>query len=115
MAAYSFSAISDIREITDAHARRGFKVLVVGMAWKSVQAVAKTLGVNANKDQTLMVSSLDRRIYETRKQGGDLFAEPTLVIVGDDGHLGEAALAWSRIQEAAKGAPAEIVFAHTTV
>ena len=115
MAAYSFSPISDIKDITEAHARRGFKVMVVGMAWKSVQTLTKTMGIPASKDQAMMVSSLARQIYEAGKKGVDLFAQPTLVIVGDDGHLDEAAVAWSRIQEAAKGSPSEVVFAHLSV
>lgn len=114
MAAYSFSPISDIKEITEANTRRGFKVLVVGMAWESVQRLTKTLGLPTGKDQALMVSSLARQIYEAGKKGADLFAQPTLVIVGDDGHLNEA-VAWSRIQAAAKGSPGEVVFAHLPV
>lgn len=112
MAAYSFSALSDIRTIAQAHERRGFHVLVVGMAWQGVQGLAKTLGMASAKDRTMVVTSLARQIHEKAKKGGSVFAQPTLVVVGDDGHLGEAAVAWGQIQQAANASGSEVVFAH---
>lgn len=113
MTTYAFNAITDIKAIADAHLKRGFRVLVVGMAWNRVQVLAKSLGMATTKDQAMVVTSLARQVYEQGKTGGELFNQPTLVVVGGDEPMDEAATAWGRIQEAAVLSHSEVVFAHT--
>ena len=83
MSSYEFEAISNIETIAQAHAKRGFRVVLVGEAWTSVQALAKRMGVTPNKADTLVVTSLARQIHERQKTGADLFDQNTFLVVGD--------------------------------
>ena len=115
MSSYEFQAISDIESIAAAHAKRGYRVLLVGEAWTCVQALAKKMGVPPNKADTLVVTSLARQIHECRKKGGELFDQNTLVVVSEPVGEHGADTAWARVREAALVSSNEVVFAHLPV
>lgn len=112
MATYAFEPRSDLKDLAAAHVQRGFRVVVVGRAWKGVQALAQALGLAPNRTDTLVVPTLARQVYEKGKAGATLFDRPTLLMVDDAGDLGSDSLAWTRIQDAARAAPCDVVFAH---
>lgn len=113
MTTYAFRPISNFTQIIKSHQSRGFRVLVSAVHWDQVQALAKQVGKATNKDETLVLSSLARKLHEHEKSGKSFFGQPTLIVLDDSESPDLEHTAWQRIQAAAEQADNEVVFAYT--
>lgn len=111
MSAIAIRPVSSLEELISVYTARGYQLLIVSDAWNDVRALATRLAQPTNTSTTLVVSSLARRVHESRKRGIEQFAGPTLVIV-DEAHLDPGSVAWNQIQQAARESAHDIVFVH---
>lgn len=113
MTTYAFRPVANFQQIIKSHEARGFRVLVSGVHWDAVVALAKSMGKVPSKDDTLVLSSLARKLHEHQKSGQSFFGQPTLVVLDDSESPDQQATAWQHIQQAAEQAESEVVFAYT--
>ena len=113
MTTYAFRPVANFTQILKCHEARGFRVLVSGVHWDQVQALAKQVGKATTKDETLVLSSLARKLHEHEKRGTSFFGQPTLIVLDDSESPDLEATAWQRIQAAAEQSENEVVFAYT--
>lgn len=111
MSAIAIRPVSSLEQLLSVYKSRGYQLLIVSDAWNDVRSLAARLAQPTNMTTTLVVSSLARRVHESRKQGVEQFAGPTLVVV-DEAHLNPASVAWEQIQQAARASVHDIVFVH---
>jgi len=114
MSTYAFRSVTGFSQILKSHEARGFRVLVSGVHWEPVKALAKKVGLQTNKSDTLVLSSLARRLHEGDKAGQPFFGQPTLIVLDDSESPELESTAWQRIQAAAADSDSQGIFAYAS-